>query len=231
MANWWRLDKRNSIAQSDPPAEPQVIRVSLPAVAQRMGGSYARELRALGQTLERFKFVAFELEARDEKYFLVGQTTPDVESTLSFVRRLRQLVAPGNQVAAAENAVDLSFTAADIENLDEQERSKRARFNQIPDAQRISQVLRSVGGFLDGRGATGLLGIKFGEGLVTFRFHSADGHIEEQRQDLSSFYDYVVKMYLRRSIRRQNHSQEPTLYSQWDGESAQELDGSPRLLH
>jgi hypothetical protein len=59
--------------------------------------------------------------------------------------------------------------------------------------------LRGVGAFLDYRPETTLTGISVEDRWVTVRYKTAEGHIEQAKQDVAYFYNYWVKIYLRRS--------------------------------
>jgi hypothetical protein len=67
----------------------------------------------------------------------------------------------------------------------------------------LSHILRSAGAYLDGRKNSSLIGISLQEQWVTIRFETAEGHPEEAKQSLQYFYDYWVKMYLRRGSQSQ----------------------------
>jgi len=68
----------------------------------------------------------------------------------------------------------------------------------MPDPHSLSHILRSAGAYLDGRKNSSLIGISLQDQWVTIRFETAEGRPEEAKQSLEYFYDYWVKMYLRR---------------------------------
>ena len=65
----------------------------------------------------------------------------------------------------------------------------------------LAQKLRGVGSFLDYRPETTLTGISVEDRWVTVRYRTAEGRIEQAKQDVAYFYNYWVKMYLRRGLR------------------------------
>ena len=73
----------------------------------------------------------------------------------------------------------------------------------MPDPQALSQILRSAGAYLDTRKGSSLIGIMMRERDMTIRFETTSRRLEEMRQDIDYFYDYWVKMYLRRNKRSQ----------------------------
>ena len=71
--------------------------------------------------------------------------------------------------------------------------------------------------FLDNRQVASVLGISYQDEWVTMLYKSRDGRVEHEKQDLEYFYDFWVKMYLRRSNRAApDQAREPTLYVEWE---------------
>lgn len=195
---------------------PDVLRIALPDDAAN-GPAYAKELRAVGQALEKFKFSDFDLERRDGLYTIRGTPSADLAATFSLIRFIRGLTSGGRSGRRGNRSVEISYSQAEIESLDTQERAKRANSDKLPDPYGISQILRGVGAFLDYRQAQSLLSIRYLDRWVTVQYRSADDRPEQEKQDLDYFYDYWVKMYLRRSNRpKLATSSEPTLYVQWE---------------
>ncbi|HEY6366564.1 MAG TPA: hypothetical protein VI585_17415, partial [Candidatus Binatia bacterium] len=85
---------------------------------------------------------------------------------------------------------------------DLQGREHRRNAAQNPDPYGLAQKLRGVGSFLDYRPETTLTGISVEDRWVTVRYKTAEGHIEQAKQDVAYFYNYWVKMYLRRGLRQ-----------------------------
>jgi len=215
MAAWrWIFNKYTPISSAN--EAPEVVRITLP---KETGThiSYAKELRVVGQALEKFKFTAFKLERREGIYTIRGTVSADLAATFSMIQFVRENVRGGRSRRKANQPIELSYSQTEIENLDAQERAKRAHSDKLPDPYGISQILRGVGAFLDYRQAASLLTISYLERWVTVLYNSADGRTEQEKQDLDYFYDYWVKMYLRRSNRAKlPTSSEPTLYVQWE---------------
>ena len=62
-----------------------------------------------------------------------------------------------------------------------------------------------------------VLGISYQDQWVTVLYKTRDGRVEQEKQDLEYFYDFWVKMYLRRSNRAApDQAREPTLYVEWE---------------
>jgi hypothetical protein len=66
----------------------------------------------------------------------------------------------------------------------------------------LAQKLRGVGSFLDYRPEITLTGISVEDRWVTVRYRTAEGRIEQAKRDVAYFYNYWVKMYLRRGLRQ-----------------------------
>lgn len=215
MAAWGRIFKKFG-SNSSANEAPEIVRITLPHEVGA-GTSYAKELRAVGQALEKFKFSAFNLERREGIYTIRGTVSADLAATYSIIQLVREIVRGGKSRRKANQPVELSYSQTEIENLDAQERAKRAHSDKLPDPYGISQILRGVGAFLDHRQAVSLATISYQDRWVTVLFNSDDGRTEQEKQDLDYFYDYWVKMYLRRSTRAKVAApSEPTLYVEWE---------------
>jgi len=215
MAAWrWIFNKCTPVSSAK--EAPEVIRITLP---QETGThiSYAKELRVVGQALEKFKFTAFKFERREGIYTIRGTASADLAATFSIIQFVRDIVRGGRSKRKSNQPLELSYSQTEIENLDAQERAKRADSDKLPDPYSISQILRGVGAFLDHRQVVALLTINYQDRWVTVVFKSVDGDTQQEKQDLDYFYDYWVKMYLRRSNRvKVAAPSEPTLYVEWE---------------
>jgi hypothetical protein len=193
---------------------PDKVKNSLPG--------FAYQLRALGQALEKFRFSDFDLELRSGSYLVKGRASSVESIKFSFSRFVRELLrgsaAHPTLSCAAESRVDLSFAPDEIEQFDMRGRVKRADSNKLPDPYSISQILRGTGSYLDNRDVTTLMGISLNGKWVTVKYETAAGRLEQAKQDLEYFYDYWVKMYLRRSNRvKLPPASDPTLFVTWQG--------------
>ena len=228
MAVWsWKSKNR----QSDSNETPQVVHITVPKDAGEEH-RFAIELRAVGQALEKFKFKGFKLAERNGVYTVIGQGS-DLAATFSLIHFIRDFVRGGKskgRSGGSENQIELTYSQAEIEALDAQERAKRQEGNKTPDPYGVGQILRGVGAFLDNRQAASVLGISYQDEWVTTLYKTRDGRVEQDKQDLEYFYDFWVKMYLRRSNRAApDQASEPTLYVKW--EESGKSHTSSRLLH
>ena len=212
----WSWKSKNP--QSDSSETPQVIQITSLKDA-REEHRLAIELRAVGQALEKFKFKGFKLARRNEVYTVTGHGS-DLTATFSLIHFIRDFVRGGrskDRVGDSGNQIELTYSQTEIEALDAQERGKRKEANKTPNPYGVSQILRGVGTVLDNRQVASVLGINYQDEWVTMLYKSRDGRVEQEKQDLEYFYDFWVKMYLRRSNRvAPDQAREPTLYVEWE---------------
>ena len=164
--------------------------------------SFARQLRALGQALEKFGLAGFDVELSRESFLVRGQLTK-TEIKFSFCRFVAELLrgSTRRQSLTSPGQVDLRFLPVDIERFDRRGKNKRRDPTKMPDPYSVSQILRGVGAYLDNRDRTALIAITLKGKWVIINYQTADGRLERAQQDFEYFYDYWVKMYLHRSNR------------------------------
>ena len=173
---------------------------------QLQKNSYARELRAVGQALEAQHVFSLDLELNGGLYVVRGKVTAAdyAQSSFSgfiqdFVSGVGSVLTGGPRPSIYE--IDLSYQPEDIEELDSKGRSHRRNGDRNPDPYGLAQKLRGAGSFLDYRPEATLTGISVEDRWVTIRYRTAEGRIEQAKQDVAYFYNYWVKMYLRRGLR------------------------------
>lgn len=180
------------------------------------GRSFARELRTVGQALEKFKISSFKLERERGVYLIRGAAPAGLTAAFSLIRYVRDLLRGGDAKRNLDRVIELSCSQSEIENLEAQEQAKRTDGDRQTDPYSLSQILRGVGTLLDARRARSLLEISFTEGRVAVLYVNADGRTEEERLDLDDYYDYWVKMLVCRHSRTDAAASEPTLYAPWE---------------
>src|SRR5262245_12446086 len=169
--------------------------------------SYARELRAVGQALEAQHVFSLELELNGGLYVVRGKVTAADYAQSSFSGFIQDFVSGVGSVLTGSPRpsiyeIDLSYQPEDIEELDSKGRSHRRNGDRNPDPYGLAQKLRGAGSFLDYRPETTLTGISVEDRWVTIRYRTAEGRFEQAKQDVAYFYNYWVKMYLRRGLRQ-----------------------------
>ena len=169
--------------------------------------SYARELRAVGQALEAQHVFSLDLELKGGLYVVRGKVTAADYAQSSFSAFIQDFISGvGSALTCSPRQsiyeIDLRYKPEDVEELDLKGRAHRRHEDQTPDPYGLAQKLRGVGSFLDYRPETALTGVSVEDRWVTVRYRTAEGRIEQAKQDVTYFYNYWVKMYLRRSLRQ-----------------------------
>jgi len=181
---------------------------------------FAKELRALGQAIEKFKFSTFDLQLESGIYVVTGRAISVEKVKFSFSKFVVELLRGSSPTGAVTTTVGknaLRFSPEEIEKVDVRGRVKRENSNKMPDPYGISQILRGAGSYLDNRDVTTLVGITLKDKWVTVRYRTTEGRLEQAKQDLEYFYNYWVKMYMRRSNRAKlPPPSDPTLYVNWE---------------
>jgi hypothetical protein len=161
--------------------------------------SYARDLRVVGQILDRKEVGNTDLVCVADSYIIRGLRKPNSSSSSGRLMKRIDAVLRGNfRCSLRSDVVDLRYNREEIFSFDYVARCKRSNISSMPDPYSLSHLLRSAGAYVDGRRDSSLIGISVKDRWVTIRFATAEGHPEETKQSLEYFYDYWVKMYLRR---------------------------------
>ena len=161
----------------------------------------------MGQALEAQHVFSLDLELKGGLYVVRGKVTAAdyAQSSFSgfiqdFISGVGSALTGGPRRSSYE--IDLSYQLKDIEELDSKGRAHRRNGDQNPDPYSLAQKLRGVGSFLDYPPEVTLTGILVEDRWVTVRYRTAEGRIEQAKQDVTYFYNYWVRMYLRRNLRQ-----------------------------
>ena len=152
--------------------------------------SYDQHLRNIGQSLEAQRINVFELKCQDKRYVVKG----DPEQEISLLAALRQW-----QKRLRRDGVNssLSYALQDIEQLERQGRSQRLRPNRLPDFYALPNVLRTLGAYLDEKGAE-LIELHKRPLTLMLLYRNRDGHPAVEERSIASFYDFFIKLHGRR---------------------------------
>jgi hypothetical protein len=166
--------------------------------------SYSRDLRAIGQALESKNLLSFDLVFEGDGYVVRGKARPSASGGQSLVSGMCNLISSllNGGSLRAKTDLELRFTTNEIHRMDDARRENRCDSNRAPDAYSLSQLLRGAGAYLDKQRKASLVGITLEERWVTLRYRTAEGRLEETKQDIEFFYNYWVKMYLQRRNRK-----------------------------
>ena len=168
--------------------------------------SYAKDLRVLGQVLERLAIESVDLKLDSGCYVVRGQVDENKRGNVSFrviVRNLSRLWSPREESVprVSKGVLAGRYSQQELQELDLQARANRRDPNKLPDPYGLSQKLRGVGFYLDSRSQSSLVGISIKDRWVTIRYETLWQDLQEAKEDIEYFYNYWVKMYLRRSSR------------------------------
>jgi hypothetical protein len=152
--------------------------------------TYSHALRAVGQALEARGISIFELKSQLGQYIVSGK--PDKPQSLTDA--LRQLRA--NNWRRGERTI--TFTAHDISELETQGRARRRVAGQLPDFYNVSNILRTIGAYLDAKNAR-LVEIQKRPLTLTLFYQTSGGYPEVEDRTIASFYNTFIELHGKRA--------------------------------
>lgn len=169
---------------------------------------YDRSLRAIGHSLESMCVSSFELEKYGEDYLVrvtVSEPARKVGFGRNLVKRVTQMVwrrrhSDKEPSSPGKLGQPLRYTPSDIWHLDAQAESQRGQANVMPDAHKLSQVLRVIGDYLDRKEARAFT-ISMSTHSVSVWYESSAGHQARESFTVPDLYNRAIHMYLQRSNR------------------------------
>ena len=151
------------------------------------GKYYDQHLRVIGQALETKRINVFKLKSDGDRYVVHG--TPEKDPSLrAKLRDWRE------RIRGHPPASSLSYSMPDIDRLEREARSKRAKADRLPDFYSLSNTLRTLGSYLDSKGAD-LLEIHKRPLTVTILYQDKDGHPGVEERSIASFYNLFVNLH------------------------------------
>ena len=154
------------------------------------GSFYNHELRAIGQALEAQGILTFELKAQVGRYVVSGAPEKP-ESLVAALRHWRRNSWQGRPRT-------VTYTAQDITTLEKKGQARRAANGQLPDFYNVSNILRTVGAYLDVKNAR-LLEIQKRPLTLTLMYQTTGGHPFVEDRTIASFYKIFTELHGRRS--------------------------------
>jgi hypothetical protein len=169
---------------------------------------YQNILRAIGQGLETLEALSFDLEVSDGHYVVRGECkkniTPDTsqatlkKSFLSLVIDVTEKNTIRTGVSPPFHFTGLRFTRSDIELLKRKGKLLRSKFaDSAPDPHRLSQILRTVGAYLDQDGCR-LVKLSWRDGCLTLWHINRHGFDSKEILTPFALYDWWVRQYKHR---------------------------------
>lgn len=150
--------------------------------------SLGQRLRSVGQALEGKHVQDFDISIAGLDILIRGTEAASMPTE-------PPLVQPNSESANFE----LRFTPEDLDRLDREGRTRRQDAVSMPEMT-LSQVLRTIGDYLDRQGHQ-LLRIARQGTTTTIEYRTQSGQRNTEERTASSLYDLSVRMYLRRSYR------------------------------
>jgi hypothetical protein len=162
--------------------------------------NYPRDLRAIGQELERRGFKTFNLKCSADGYFVWST------ETLQSGDHTDGDGSPNGQDIVRDTAtkmlldriVGFQFTTVQIERLEQRGLGNRRRAMGLTERGRLSQLLRTVGEQVYTKGQR-LLAIAWRERQISVVTQNAAGRCTMDVLRSDNLYDLWVRMYLKRS--------------------------------
>jgi hypothetical protein len=154
------------------------------------GTAYDRALRAIGQALEGQEFKVVDVKSSGENYIVSGDPAK--------VSGLQALLATWQgQHLRRKGPFKIRYTFEDIARLEYKGRARRSAPDRIPDFRTLSNFLRTVGAYLDRKGAR-LLHVQKNEKTVTLVYQAEQGPPEIEERTVASFNYLFSEMHRRR---------------------------------
>ena len=178
--------------------------------------SYAQPLRAIGQALEKLSVDSFDMETDGNDFLIKGiakVTDPGCEVQPNQAGKLRHIwdllqrrtqvemkgVVP-SRPRGITTKIDLRYTPKDVDRLEREGQAKRVDPEGKADATSLSQILRTVGGYVNLKRAR-LLKISRSQDAVKLEYETAAGEKIEEALGVSNLYEVWVRMYMKRATR------------------------------
>lgn len=173
---------------------------------------YAQLLRAIGQALEVLQFGSFAMEFTGQDLFVRGSaaTSTEQEEARAMRQKLIKFVweaLPGERAPEAEidfamstwpAKLDLRYTTKDMDRLEQEGKAKRQTITGVPDVTSLSQLLRTIGAYVEEKKARLVKITRSGESLA-IQYETIGGETIEETVSAASLYEFWVKLYLQRS--------------------------------
>jgi hypothetical protein len=175
---------------------------------------YAQLLRAIGQALEVLKFGSFELEFDDGDFLVHGraETSTEQEEARRIREGLRKFVWEAlPDETASETEIELAmstwpaklhlrYTPKDMDRLEEAGKAKRRTAAGVPDVANLSQLLRTIGAYIEKKQLRLVRISRDGESLA-IEYDHAGGKTKTETVSAGSLYEFWAELYLQRSGR------------------------------
>jgi hypothetical protein len=163
---------------------------------------YAPAFRLIGSAIETFKVESFDLEVKNDGYWIRGYARESShngtvhERTNFFATwlRIRKRILPQQSGAAFE----VHYTQDNLRELELKSRAQRGSVPAYPDSQSLPETLRCIGEFLDSKHAS-LSRLSMRGRWITLHYKSPKGHLVVEEHTATSLYSFWVSLCARRT--------------------------------
>ncbi|MGH7834138.1 MAG: hypothetical protein ACREQK_10875 [Candidatus Binatia bacterium] len=155
--------------------------------------NYSQSLRALGQSLERQGLRAFDVENKDDAYLIRDRSAEEAETRSDGDPNA---VPSEAELIRSDAPFKLRYTHDEIVGLELEGKACRQDPTGMPDAYRLSQLLRAVGAYVHHKRGR-LLALCWREQWAAV-IYEAENRREVEILRPSSIYDFWVRMYVMR---------------------------------
>jgi len=165
-----------------------------PATGSRF--SYSQSLRVIGQFLQTLKPKDFEIQLLEDGFAVrlrVLEIIPQAPTKPKFGFFGAGSAPPKTQETTSERR----YSIQEIEELDREGQAKRVNRDAPADFYSLSQMLRTVGAYVDHR-LLRLSELSWDGKRLVLHLEAADGRSRMEEHEVSSFHDYFSGMYLKR---------------------------------
>jgi hypothetical protein len=178
---------------------------------------YAQPLRAIGQALEVLNMQDFEVEPLGSDFYVRGNLPSTTNRALlgrgCSANDLRAIWgampqesnedpqrALQSKRSVLSSRVELCYTQQDVDRLEEAGRGRRGLARQAAEAYSISEILRSIGAYLNQKRAR-LVKLNREVECVIVEYETTMGSRMKETLAIRDLYDLWVRMYLHRAER------------------------------
>jgi hypothetical protein len=147
---------------------------------------YDEELRSIGQALEARDISVFDLKQTDDNYAIEG--TPDQAGSFS-----SKLGGWLRQLSNGSRTASVALSVPEVERLSQAGRAKRTESEGLPNFRSVSSILRTIGAYLDSRGAK-LVELQKRRISITLLYRDPTGQEQGEDRTVSSFHPLFVEL-------------------------------------
>ena len=148
--------------------------------------SYGEDFRSIGQALEAKSVRSFELKRLGDWYILQG--VPPADSALrSKLHKFKLRFRSGS------DAESLILALSEVEELFRKGKARRFRPGRTPDFRKLSNVLRTIGLYLEAKQAK-LIELQVRPLTITLSYKDSDGQQQVEDRTIHSFHSVFLDL-------------------------------------